>query len=83
MTIETNLTLDAYRKYDLITDEDLNAVQGRFDEFDLEDYQSWFDIQTDEEILNTVIDHQEEFGKINLYDENNAPSISRFAFHGK
>jgi len=77
MTVRTNLTLDCYRKYDLITDEDLNAVQGRFDAFGIDEYESWFDMQTDIEILDTITEHQEENGKINLYDENNAPSISR------
>ena len=68
MTVKTTLPLDCYRKYDLITEDDLNAVQERFDAFGVDEYFSWF-FATDEEILDTVSKHQEEFGKINLYDE--------------
>jgi len=75
MTVKTNLTLDCYRKYDLIMEDDLNDVQGRFDAFGLDEYSSWFFV-TDEEILDTVVKHQEEFGKINLYDDS-PPNISR------
>jgi|TARA_R100000049_G_C1863773_1_gene26228 hypothetical protein len=69
-------TLNTYRKFDLISDEDLNAVQFRFDSFGVEEYQSWYDMTTDDEILDTVVSHQKEYGKIDLYS-GTYPKVER------
>jgi cephalosporin hydroxylase len=72
------ITLNLYRKYDLVTESENypNEVQGRFDVFGIDEYKSWFDMVSDQEILDVVIDHQKQYGKINLYDDN-PPNLER------
>ena len=54
------ITLNIYRKYDLIMESENypNEVQERFDVFGIDEYKSWFDMVSDQEILDVVIDHQ-------------------------